>query len=80
MYLLLFLPSLAIRHLWPTLGKRSPFVDGDVGSVHIGGGVGGALIGVPLPRHPSSCNTSSSPSSSSLSCRRPYHYYLCMDI
>jgi hypothetical protein len=30
------------------LGKRSPFVDGDVGCV-LDEGVGGALVGVPLP-------------------------------
>jgi hypothetical protein len=33
-----------------------------------------------VPRHPSSCSISSSPSSSSLSCRRPYHCHLHMDI
>jgi hypothetical protein len=31
------------------VGEEKPFVDGDVGGVLIGGGVGGALVGVPLP-------------------------------
>jgi hypothetical protein len=33
------------------VGEEEPFVDGDVGSVLVGGGVGGALVGVPLS-HP----------------------------
>jgi hypothetical protein len=33
------------------IGKEEAFVDGDVGDVLIGGGVGGALIGVPFPHH-----------------------------
>jgi hypothetical protein len=32
---------LAMRHLWPTLGKRRPLVDSDDGGVLVGGGVGG---------------------------------------
>jgi hypothetical protein len=32
-----FLPSLAMRHLWPTLGEGEAFVDGDVGGVLVGG-------------------------------------------
>jgi hypothetical protein len=59
------------------VGEEEAFVDGDVGGVLIGGGVGGALVGVPFPtcghRRPS-CNISSSPSSSP-SCRCPYHYH-----
>jgi hypothetical protein len=31
------------------VGEEKTLVDGDVGSVLVGGGVGGALIGVPLP-------------------------------
>ena len=31
------------------VGKEETLVDGDVGGVLIGGGVGGALIRVPLP-------------------------------
>jgi hypothetical protein len=31
------------------VGKEESFGDGDVGGVLVGGGVGGALVGVPLP-------------------------------
>jgi hypothetical protein len=31
--------------------EEEAFVDDDVGGVLVGGGVGGALIGVPLPTH-----------------------------
>jgi hypothetical protein len=31
------------------VGEEEPFVDGDVGGVLVGGGVGGALVRVPLP-------------------------------
>ena len=31
------------------VGEEKPFGDGDVCDVLVGGGVGGALIGVPLP-------------------------------
>jgi hypothetical protein len=31
------------------VGEEEPFVDGDVGDVLVGGGVSGALVGVPLP-------------------------------
>jgi hypothetical protein len=31
------------------VGEEETLVDGDVGSVLVGGGVGGALVGVPLP-------------------------------
>jgi hypothetical protein len=31
------------------IGEDETLVDGDVCGVHVGGGVGGALIGVPLP-------------------------------
>jgi hypothetical protein len=33
------------------VGEEKAFGDGDVGGVLIGGGVGGALIGVPFPTH-----------------------------
>jgi hypothetical protein len=33
------------------VGEEEAFVDGDVGDVLVVGGVGGALIGVPLPTH-----------------------------
>jgi hypothetical protein len=31
------------------VGEEKPFGDGDVCGVIVGGGVGGALVGVPLP-------------------------------
>jgi hypothetical protein len=43
-----FLPSFAMRHLWPTLGEEKSLVDSDVGGVLVGGGVGGTLVGVPF--------------------------------
>jgi hypothetical protein len=33
------------------VGEEEAFVDGDIGSVLVGGGVGGALVGVPFPHH-----------------------------
>ena len=33
------------------LGEEETFVDGDVDGVLVGGGVGGALIGIPFPTH-----------------------------
>jgi hypothetical protein len=33
----------------PDVGEEEAFVDGDVCGILVGGGVGGALIGVPLP-------------------------------
>jgi hypothetical protein len=33
------------------IGEEEPFGDGDVDSVLVGGGVGGALVGVPLTLH-----------------------------
>jgi hypothetical protein len=33
------------------VGEEEALVDGDVGAVLVGGGVGGALIGVPFPTH-----------------------------
>jgi hypothetical protein len=33
------------------VGEEETLVDGDVGGVFVGGGVGGALIGVSFPTH-----------------------------
>jgi hypothetical protein len=33
------------------VGKEEAFVDGDVGGILVGGGVSGALIGVPFPTY-----------------------------
>ena len=33
------------------VGEEKSFGDGDVGGVLVGGGVGGALVGVPLTAH-----------------------------
>jgi hypothetical protein len=33
------------------VGEEKTFVDGDVGGVLVGGGVNGALIGVPFPSY-----------------------------
>jgi hypothetical protein len=33
------------------VGEEETFVDSDVGGVLVGGGVGGALVGVPFPTH-----------------------------
>jgi hypothetical protein len=33
------------------VGEEEYFVDGDVGGILVGGGVGGALIGVPFPKY-----------------------------
>jgi hypothetical protein len=33
------------------VGEEKAFVDGDVGGIVIGGGFGGALVGVPFPTH-----------------------------
>jgi hypothetical protein len=33
------------------VGKEKTLVDGDVGGILVGEGVGGALVGVPLPTH-----------------------------
>jgi hypothetical protein len=68
------------------VGEEESLGDGDVGGVLVGGGVGVALVGVPLAAHmgiavaaPSSCGTSSFLSSFP-SCRHPCHYHLIMDI
>jgi hypothetical protein len=33
------------------VGEEEAFVDGDVGGILVGGGVGGAHVGVPFPTH-----------------------------
>jgi hypothetical protein len=33
------------------VGEEETLVDSDVGGILVGGGVGGALVGVPLPTH-----------------------------
>jgi hypothetical protein len=50
MYLLLFA---VLRHeaFVADIGEEESLVDGDVGSVLVGGGVGGALVGVPFQPH-----------------------------
>jgi hypothetical protein len=47
------LPFAVLCHeaLVADVGEEETFVDGDVGGIHVGGGVGGALIGVPFPTH-----------------------------
>jgi hypothetical protein len=49
-YLILF-ALLGHKTLVSDIGEENTPVDGDVGSILIGGGVGGALIGVPLPSY-----------------------------
>ena len=50
MYLLVFV-VLSHEALGANIGEEKAFVDGDVGGVLVGGGVGGALIEVPFPPH-----------------------------
>jgi hypothetical protein len=50
MHLLLF-AILGHETFVADVGEEKTFVDGDVGSVLIGGGVGGALVGVPFPSY-----------------------------
>jgi hypothetical protein len=50
MYLLLFV-VLSHEAFAVDVGKEKAFVDDDVGGVLVGGGVGGALVGVPFPPH-----------------------------
>jgi hypothetical protein len=38
-------------NLGVTIGEEEAFVDGDVGGILVGGGVSGALVGVPFPTH-----------------------------
>jgi hypothetical protein len=49
MYLLFAL--LSLEAFEADVGKEMSPVDDDVGGVLVGGGVGGALVGVPLPPH-----------------------------
>jgi hypothetical protein len=48
---LLFLAVLSHETLVADIGEEEAFVDGDVSGVLVGGGVGGALIGVPFPTY-----------------------------
>jgi hypothetical protein len=71
-----FLPSFAMRHLWPTLGKRSPFVTAMLAasssseeSLELSSESHSRQHG---HRRPSSCSASSSPFFSPF-CRRPCH-------
>ena len=48
---LLFLVVLGHETFVAGIGEKETLVDGDVGGVLVGGGVDGALIGVPLPTH-----------------------------
>jgi hypothetical protein len=50
MYLLLFV-VLSHETLMADVGEEKSLVDGDVSGVLIGGGVGGALVGVPFMPH-----------------------------
>jgi hypothetical protein len=47
-FYLLLLAVLCHEALVADVGEEEALVDGDVGGVHVGGGVGGALAGVPL--------------------------------
>jgi hypothetical protein len=66
--------------------EEKTLVDGDVGGILVRGGVYGALVGVPLPSYVCLATLLlfvvlfPSPYSSSLSCCRPCHYHLHMDI
>jgi hypothetical protein len=42
---------LCLEALVADVGEEEAFVAGDVGGILVGGGVGGALIGVPFPTH-----------------------------
>jgi hypothetical protein len=48
---LLLLVVLSHETFVANVGEEEAFVEGDVGGVLVGGGVGGALIGVPFPAH-----------------------------
>jgi hypothetical protein len=50
MYLLLF-AVLSHETLVTDVGEEESLVDGDVSGVLVGGGIGGALVGVPFPPH-----------------------------
>jgi hypothetical protein len=82
-----FLLSLAMRHLWPTLGKRRPLLmvmlaasSSEEESVELSSESHSRPMCA--SRHPSSCCCifSFPSSSSSLSCRRPCHYHMYTDI
>jgi hypothetical protein len=48
---LLFLVVLSHETLVADVGEEEAFVDGDVGGILIGGGVGGTLVGVSFPTY-----------------------------
>jgi hypothetical protein len=48
---LLFLAVLSHETFVADVGEDEAFVDGDVGGVLVGRGVGGALVGVPFPAY-----------------------------
>ena len=52
-FLFYLLPFAVLCHdaLVADIGEEESFGDGDVGGVLVGGGVGGALLGVPLAAH-----------------------------
>jgi hypothetical protein len=50
LYLLIFV-ILCHEAFVADVGEEKAFVDGDVGSILVGGGVGGALVGVPFPTY-----------------------------
>jgi hypothetical protein len=83
-YTFFFLYSLAMRHLWPTLGKRSPLfmvMLAAFSSKEELLELSSESHPFPcVPRHLSSCGNTSSPSSYSPSFRLPCHYNLHMDI
>jgi hypothetical protein len=50
MYLILF-AILGLETFVTNVGEEKTFVDGDIGGILIGGGVGGAFVGVPFPSY-----------------------------
>jgi hypothetical protein len=48
---LLFLAVLCHEALAADVGEEEAFGDGDVGGVLVGGGVGGAFVGIPFPTY-----------------------------
>jgi hypothetical protein len=70
---LLFLAVLSHETLVVDVWEEEAFVDGDVGGVLIGGGVIGALVGVPFLAYMGI--TALPLVVSLLLCRRPYHFH-----
>jgi hypothetical protein len=76
-YLLIF-SVLSHKTLVADVGEEEALVDGDVCGVLVGGGVGGALIGVPFPTYVGIATLLVVPllfPFSSPSCRRPCHFH-----